>query len=316
MLEDIVKVRRRMVANKFSNRPPFYLKDEQTVNKQSPSLYSKNIRGEKTMKSICEIRESKRNSAGNQTMSSNSRKLNSIIPKVIESFQKVTPKVDSNYMDSSQDSLKTLFRNSNLSFGKHIPDHAAMKNLLHNFDVEKKRDKVAYQVIDVVPTKYSNTRCRVVMKKPSEKKLDKATSTGDLVSSTYGPNLNQYCLNENILPRKHSKTNHRKRIDVTIETTNNSVKLDFLPNTSKNDNNRNEQVKKCTKCKGIRQGTFVVENNPVANPKNSREKSFVKTQVEKLNAIYGRNAQVKSAPVEVKRLGSRKFSYTHPIEVN
>lgn len=238
------------------------------------------------------------------------------------------------YMDSSQDSLKTLFRNSNLSFGKHIPGHALMKNLLQNFDVDKKRNRVAYHVVDVIPTKDPNSRYRVVSKKSSEKKMDKTTSTTGLAWSSVSQNSSKHCSNDFGVPAKNMsrKKSHRKKIDITIETfddtdkcpeirSNKNIRSFIKDNTAiKEDNKSNitrpKHLKNCSRCKGVRQDTFVVEKNSGGSSGNVRckEKSFVQRQVEKLNALYAVKAQAKQT-IDIKRLGSRKFSYTNPIEV-
>lgn len=304
-----------MVVNKFSNIPPFYLKEEKSV---VSAARHKRIHA----KSNNEVTKIKSDHSGSHTASSNSRKLNSIIPKVIESFQKVTPKIDSNYMESSRASLKTLFRNSNISFGKHIPDHAVMKNLLQNFDVDTKKEKVTYRVVDIIPTKDPNSKYRVVSKKSTDKKVDKSTSTTGLGLAANSKKSNQQCSNGGLLRKKTSKTNRRKRTDVLVDNYDTSkikvVNEEVHPveESTYNINQRQKHTRSCAKCKGMRQDTFVVEKNieRTAADFKYREKSFVQSQVEKLNAIYASKSQGKPS-IDVKRLGSRKFSYTQPIEV-
>nr|XP_023015629.1 uncharacterized protein LOC111505106 [Leptinotarsa decemlineata] len=179
-----VDSRRRMVVNKFSNRPPFDLKNREipiTKNVETRKKSFENVN--KSYKSIIqqldgELQETRTCPDNNKT--------NNIIPRIIESFKRVTPtrqvvflKNRNNNLSSKDSSLQTLYRN-NQNFGKHIPRHKIMKNLLQDFEtgtvIENKNSSC-----DTIPTK--DTSCDYLSKSEGysfNTKVDKTTSTSGL----------------------------------------------------------------------------------------------------------------------------------------
>ncbi|KAL1494449.1 hypothetical protein ABEB36_010047 [Hypothenemus hampei] len=126
---------RRMIVSKYSNRPPFELKKSK---QDSQDILEKiKMYPEEICKNCCSNQSSvKPLSSKPQSYPSQELKTSdSIIPKVLEHFQKATP---SSIMNHNTYSIHILYRNDKL--GKNIPKHKLMKSLLENLDKNPKKD--------------------------------------------------------------------------------------------------------------------------------------------------------------------------------
>lgn len=172
---------RRTSIDKFNNRPPFDIKkmddSTSTENKeQSVSICNncEKIYMNAAAKSYINVARYL-GQFGDKCQVSNKTK--TIIPKIMESFQKAAPNktVKRVQVKEQSESLETLFRNNKQFFGKIIPDHKLMKDLLKNFDDESSTGKpVSYQQIDMIPSKDTSTNLSEIDPKI---RIDKATST-------------------------------------------------------------------------------------------------------------------------------------------
>lgn len=177
---------RRSSIDKFNNRPPFDIKKmddaTSTENKEQGVPLCNNCEkahmntAAKSYISVARYLEQ----FGDKYQIYKCNKNKKIIPKIIESFQKVTPKKNTKKakLKKKSESLETLFRNNKQISGKILPNHKIMKDLLKNFDGENAMEKaVSYEQIDMIPSKDTSTY-------PSDNhrtlRVDKGTSTTGL----------------------------------------------------------------------------------------------------------------------------------------
>ncbi|CAG9863554.1 unnamed protein product, partial [Phyllotreta striolata] len=192
--------RRRMVVQKFNNRPPFQakLKENATAAGKNYKKTFENIEESyrtimSHLNSIDDEEETMEEPEPHYPKNPARPKVivnSSAIPKVLDRFQRAAPKrqptvlrsnnptrkivkndekiTKETALSSSEENdkfgLQTLYRNKNMDFGKNVSNHRTMKNLLQTYDEPLKE--------------YSSVQ------KASHHRFDKATSTSDIPFDT------------------------------------------------------------------------------------------------------------------------------------
>ncbi|XP_056643199.1 uncharacterized protein LOC130449417 isoform X2 [Diorhabda sublineata] len=270
--------RRRMLVQKYRNRPPFDLKKKEAMNRHFRKSFQHVEESFKTimnhldaMQSECAIDIFINNENKPGTNLEQQLKPKNIAPKIIESFRKATPKRIPLYRNSKRvlGNLKkhqmklnlkddvpveTLYKNDNLTLGKNIPDHKIMKNLLEDF-------------------KESNISTRI----------DKSTSTTGIIWPIPQCNRNKVRCNQKV------KSNIQRKLKRNMNS------KERLPDMRKLKSN-SRYVKSFVGSKSSVCQNFIAEGKM----RKSKEKSFVKTQVENFNKMSKKNDVSNQGNFEMK----------------
>lgn len=271
-----------MVITKFRNRPPFNLKskEDQAVIDRKSFIQNSRKTLENLEKSYIENFE---------ILTDN--KTRNIIPKVIDSFQKITPSKEVEKVSSLTESVHTLFRNKKSQFGRQIPNHQIMNSLLkHSHGNSMKRSY--NHGIDTIPTKEIQ-KFKIEVKKRADKVcVDKKTSTTGLSSYNFNNNLpsNVKCVKSKIPQRKRFSNEHIRNNNTTLSSQPSS-EVDIIPTKDKNSG-----CKIPTLVAKGKQKTFVLEARKSGHKCNTKPpRGFVGKQVEKYNKFgFGNASRTKS----------------------
>ncbi|XP_072396083.1 uncharacterized protein [Diabrotica undecimpunctata] len=276
-------VNRRMVVQKFSNRPPFDRKKKETNGNQLRKSFHHVEQSFRTIMSHLDAIKSDYD-INNSIIPENEKEIKislkpktNIAPKIIQTFQNATPKRMVNYskrpegkksgstknvskINSTVDMpVQTLYRNKNLAFGKVIPNHKIMKDLLQNFEksesfyVSTRVDKSTSTtgiIWPIVEAKICGTKEKVYKKRNVSKRPSKIPT--------------RRCLHQG--NRSFVHTSH-----VSTEKQ--------LKRTTKTQSFVKSKPILCEKS----DGTFVIEQSKIKNNRN-----VVRNQTEKLNKIGNR----------------------------
>ncbi|KAG5894114.1 hypothetical protein JTB14_004052 [Gonioctena quinquepunctata] len=295
--------RRRMVINKFSNRPPFDLKNKEISVTRSTEIRKASLESvNKSYKGIIKHLDA---TQPRESQSENNTK--NIIPKIIESFQKVTPtrqvvflKNKKNHLSSKDSSLQTIYRN-HFNFGKHIPKHQIMKNLLQDFESETNmKNKNSYHGVDTIPTRETCPRTHV---KSLRKKVDKTTSTSGLAWPVVLKSGERIPIRITQSTPVKSRSRIPKRKDVNKKTAQmEASEVESKPTSRYSSDAEYIPIKEKLPFSGIEKGaigdqtpnhhsyirenTYILqENTDEEKSGRKKEKSFVQNQVDKFNKI-------------------------------
>nr|CAH7766786.1 unnamed protein product [Callosobruchus chinensis] len=306
---------RKKVLSKFHNRPPFTLKMKEPSVAKSKSVEPvprKKIRNKYlSLETSYQEVISQLESRGKQLEKDATRE---IIPRVIQSFQRVTPSKETylrcrkKSLASNNTSLHTLFRSNNMPLGKHIPDHKIMKHLLQNLAEDSVEAKYFDEFADTVPIKEMNTDINVIVKNNGIR-IDKSTSTTGLIwlipeDPVLGPKtrIPRRQRSNQVMPNCH-RTNQNvsdklRPNQSLIETRQTGVKersryaYETVPTKEPPPNCVSKSQHQ--NCKEIIANESNQNNRPRSNLQ--REKSFVKAQVEKFNRINDRSTPNRKLP--------------------
>uniref|UniRef100_A0AAR5QAU3 Uncharacterized protein n=2 Tax=Dendroctonus ponderosae TaxID=77166 RepID=A0AAR5QAU3_DENPD len=344
---------RRLMVNKFSNRPPFDLKKPKELYgiEEKIKAYP-----EEACKSCCRNRtETCLELKANKSMpSKNTGKQLGSTPgkRIIETFRKITPANQLETPMSQNSSIQTIYRNSKTcQLGKNIPRHKLMKSLLQNLDSDemhesktfpnkgrrkyKNSKKQLFEKDEVVRTDFSvsfnlKQQNRNATVKHSEhvgapQKMDKKTSTTGLpwpAKSTVQmkKKSSQSCRCPKIDSTNFRLIKEERNADVWSQFSTDSF-LEEVPtkdvlNCKKkqfeaNIPNKVLETRSCEKREPRRQKsskTSTQMNNSALKLK-SNEKTFVQTQVEKLNKVL---KTPKLPDSRYSRKASECFEPRHP----
>ncbi|XP_030758756.1 uncharacterized protein LOC115884341 [Sitophilus oryzae] len=341
---------RRMVVNKFSNRPPFDLKKPQeslniTENiKEYPEENCINCCKNRCTKQkppvIPKSKKLSKTAPDKELADNTDNRL--IISKIIENFQKATPsrELHRNSDIINKGSVETLYRKSTISkLGKNIPEHKLMKNLLKNFEADSERC-LAQKKRNFGNRKGSKCK-KIAVKKNgpfnSCSKINKKTSTTGLVWPPRSVEMmhfydNKMSSNHNTIYEDMEEISSNNESSRPISEVGDIVlKRRKLTKQFKN-NISDETVPKMSYKPGR------IETLPKTNSKNNndkklkqnlsdrpeknirktipmKEKSFVQNQVEKLNKASIRKNKEKTTETERPKYCSQSAQKSQYLEV-
>ncbi|XP_076257354.1 uncharacterized protein LOC143194439 [Rhynchophorus ferrugineus] len=309
---------KRMIVNKYSNIPPFNLKQSDQSSNVSGNIFDNpeancNNCCKKRQKHLqCKISKPVSNFEKIDTETDTSE--NKVISKVMRNFQKATPSREFTTIDITEnDSIETLYRkSSNIKLGKNIPGHRLMKNLLQNFDndgdkvatVQQNKKKGNSPKKSHNKTKIKNRKQNLEQNKitPNEIQtntsshsvhysIDKDTSTTGLVWPPRSVEVINYCgKNCYRIPVCPKEEDIDKINSESYKTRQNNSNGNRNCTNNKCENvHRIEQPKKDIPIKSDKPNSSRQKETRKKQPKTLKVKqnSFVQMQVEKLNNVLG-----------------------------
>ncbi|CAH1972696.1 unnamed protein product [Acanthoscelides obtectus] len=320
---------RRKVVDKYYNRPPFTLKmKEPSV---ARSKFSEMTPIKKMRNKYHRLETSYRdiiNHLENGIKPQEKDTTKEIIPKVIQSFQRVTPSKENNFhctkkpVTSNNTSLHTFFRNKIMPLGKHIPDHKIMRHLLHNLAEDSAEAKYFDEFADTIPIKEVDINA-----KTKDTRIDKSTSTSGLLwPISEEPMLDRMRPKTKVPGRQSSSQvmaeQHRLNRVISNRLKSNQSTCETRPRHLQTSENYSGDThydceaiptKERGSCYDISKNQYqdskeiAVNRNSRSKSTFQREKSFVKTQVEKYNRINGKSALLRKLSIHKGGISSKEI---------